>query len=218
MKIVNILLLIPLFIGAVSATPISRKEYIVREAVEAAEKYRLDPNFVLDIIQAESSFRENLAVQDTVSVAYGPMQVTAPVWEQTMKGRPLSDAVQTRLNIECGCAYIATVKSWLEKDGRFSYPALAVAYNFGYGRLKRAGYDYKSLAWNHKNLTYRAIVRGEKKYGIHYFSSDIPERRVTVKFIPVESQDVLLAQHEILKEKIGAAGTWNLSGRNKNKK
>ena len=159
------------FLLCILALPLSAKSpdpVILRKTVQTAEHYGLDPQFVIDLVEAESSFRPDLICDDTNGDAIGLLQLTPPLWEDMVKDQGLDlkvHATIVSINLEEGCAYLATIKGWLEKEGQFSYRNLAIAYNGGFGRFKRNSFQIGNWWWNHPNRMYRQIIREQRQYG-----------------------------------------------------
>ncbi len=129
---------------------------IWREVNRVAPQYRLEPGFVYSIIFAESSFNPQAKTQ----VARGLMQLTEVAWKQ-VSDLPYSEAWNWKANIQVGCAYLAWCRERFEKNGRQpTYPMLAAAYHYGFGKVQRSGYDLSALGDN-PNHTYRRLFAGE---------------------------------------------------------
>jgi hypothetical protein len=132
------------------------KREIWREVNRVAPQYQLDPGFVYSIIFAESSFNPRAETH----VARGLMQLTRQAWEQ-VSDLPYRQAWNWKTNIQVGCAYLAWCRERFVRNGRQpTYPLLAAAYHYGFGKVLSRGFDMKVLG-EHSNHTYRKLFAGE---------------------------------------------------------
>jgi len=73
-----------------------------------------------------------------------------------------ADIFDPALNERIARWHLARLNSRLASRGLSeNIPCLIYAYNFGWSRLAAAGYAVPASALNHKNLIYRALLRGE---------------------------------------------------------
>ena len=73
--------------------------------------------------------------------------------------RPYGEAFNWRANIAAGTAYLAHLRDMLEKKGRFSYPALAACYRYGFNEVASHNFDISQLP-PPKNKIYQQLFSG----------------------------------------------------------
>jgi soluble lytic murein transglycosylase-like protein len=114
----------------------------------------LDPHFVFAIVMAESSGNAHAES----NVARGMMQLTADTWAETTD-LPYSRAFDWPTNIAVGCQRLANLRERLEARGRFTYPALAATYRYGFSAVVRREFDLARLPTT-RNRIYRELFAG----------------------------------------------------------
>lgn len=119
-----------------------------------AAKHGLAPDFVMAIVAAESSFNARARNQD----ARGLMQMRPIAWRE-VSDKPRWRAWRWQEDIEVGTAYLGFLKTFLEREGQFSYPLLAASYRYGPSRVKRSGFRLEALPVT-RNEIYRELFRG----------------------------------------------------------
>ena len=145
-----------LYHGSWTRPPLYLAPGEIRPVVEReAARYGLNPDFVMAVVAAESSFNARASNQR----ARGLMQLTPPAWE-TVTDQPFREAWDWKTNVEAGTAYLGHLKAWLERRERFSYPVLAACYRHGPGRVAEAGFDISRLPPT-RNEVYRQLDQGK---------------------------------------------------------
>jgi hypothetical protein len=165
-------------IGVPNGKDISKR--LAKHLYKLCIHHRMDPAFVLSVIQAESSFRADVV---SSAGAVGLMQVM-PATARVVAGRRVTAKalLDPFLNLELGVKYLRQLRD--RYSGLSPYYALA-AYNMGPSRLDalRAKPTFKPT----KTLRYfEDIMRGVgdwRRYGAHALSevSAIPEARSALK-------------------------------------
>ncbi len=105
-----------------------------RWAKKYGEMYKIDPRFVLAIIQTESDFRPGIV---SISGAVGLMQIMESTYVSDIKANQgfeedFEDLFDPEFNIRCGTYYL----HWLD-DRVDGYEQLAAAYNGGIGNVRK---------------------------------------------------------------------------------
>lgn len=133
------------------ATPEAIRAFIQVEA----QRYRLDPDFVFAVAQAESSLRPHASS----GYARGLMQVSAVAWK-TVREDSYRNAWDWKENVRAGVAYLAHCRDFLNRNGKGGYPLMAACYRFGPYEVKSWGFDLKKLP-RIRNKKYREILLGD---------------------------------------------------------
>ena len=106
-----------------------------------ATRYRMDPAFIFALVAAESNF--DPAARN--GEARGLMQIKPVAWN-TVNREPYEPTVWNwRKNLEVGVEYLAWCRSYLHKQGKFSYPLLLASFHYGIDHVEVRDFNLRRL-------------------------------------------------------------------------
>lgn len=151
-------LLVALFVGVLIYSPrVPQRippEAVWREAVALGARHDLNPNLIVAIAFAESSFN---AHADS-GFARGLMQMSRAAWSDTTS-MPYERAFQWRHNMAVATAFLAALRDRLVVAGHYDDRTLAAAYRHGFAALARERFAVSRMP-KAQNAVYAKIFAG----------------------------------------------------------
>ena len=120
-----------------------------------AERYRIDPAFLLALVAAESNFDPTARNGE----ARGLMQIKPGAW-RTVSRETYEPAVwRWRQNLAVGVDYLVWCRSELHRRQKFSYPLLLASFHHGLDYVEARDFNLRRLD-PPDNPIYRELWRG----------------------------------------------------------